>query len=69
MVGVLFLIYFHCLLVCDVWSVAYEQFGDFAAVEEYQDPELYQVLAAFPLNSYSNMHFNYIVVYYCYALN
>jgi hypothetical protein len=25
------------MLVCDVWSVEYEQFGDFAAVEDYQD--------------------------------
>jgi hypothetical protein len=44
MIGVLFLICFHSLIVCDVWSVAYEQFGDFAAVEEYQDPEQFPVL-------------------------
>jgi hypothetical protein len=27
------------MLVCDVWSVEYEQFRDFAAVAEFQDPE------------------------------
>jgi hypothetical protein len=32
------------MLVCDVWSVEYEQFGDFAAVEDYKDPELFPVL-------------------------
>jgi hypothetical protein len=26
-----------CLYV-NVWSVEYEQFGDFAAIEEFQDP-------------------------------
>jgi hypothetical protein len=32
------------MLVCDVWSVEYEQFGDFAAVEEFQDPEQFSEL-------------------------
>jgi hypothetical protein len=32
------------MLVCDVWSVEYEQFGYFAAVEDYQDPEQFLVL-------------------------
>jgi hypothetical protein len=32
------------MLVCDVWSVAYEQSGDFAAVEKYQDPEQFPML-------------------------
>jgi hypothetical protein len=27
-----------------VWSVEYEQFGDFAAVEEFQDPEQFPEL-------------------------
>jgi hypothetical protein len=44
MIGVLFIIRFHCMLVCDVWSVEYEQFGDFVAVEDYQDPEQFPVL-------------------------
>jgi hypothetical protein len=43
-IGVLFLISLHCMLVCDVWNVAYEQFGDFVAVEEYQGPEQFPVL-------------------------
>jgi hypothetical protein len=43
MIGVLFLICFNYMLVCDVWSVEYEQFGDFAAVEDYQDPEQFPV--------------------------
>jgi hypothetical protein len=41
----------HCLLfvsiVClyvNVWSVEYEQFGDFAAVEDFQDLEQQQAL-------------------------
>jgi hypothetical protein len=42
--GVLFIICFHCMLVCDVWSVEYEQFGDFADVEEFQDPEQFPAL-------------------------
>jgi hypothetical protein len=42
-----------CLYV-NVWSVEYEQFEDFAAVEDFQDPEQFpelvrQVLATFPL--------------------
>jgi hypothetical protein len=28
----------------NVWSLEYEQFGDFAAVEDYQDPEQFPVL-------------------------
>jgi hypothetical protein len=32
------------MLVCDVWSVQYEQFGDFIAVEDYQDLEQFLVL-------------------------
>jgi hypothetical protein len=62
------------MLVCDVWSVEYEQLGDFAAVEDYQDPEQFPVLVEGKSllhfrYSYYNMHFNYTVVYYCYALN
>jgi hypothetical protein len=57
-----------------VWSVEYEQFGDFAAVEDYQDPEQFPVLvegkSLLHLRySHNTMHFNYTVVYYCYALN
>jgi hypothetical protein len=44
MIGVLFLIYFHCMLYVNVWSVEYEQFGDFAAVEDFQDLEQQQAL-------------------------
>jgi hypothetical protein len=32
------------MLVCDVWSVEYVQFGHFAAVEDFQDPEQFPVL-------------------------
>jgi hypothetical protein len=32
-----------CLYV-NVWSVEYEQFGDFAVVEEFQDPEQFPEL-------------------------
>jgi nitrogen fixation-related uncharacterized protein len=32
-----------CLYV-NLWSVEYEQFRDFAAVEDYQDPEQFPVL-------------------------
>jgi hypothetical protein len=32
------------MLVCDVWSIEYEQFGDFTAVEEFQDPEQFSEL-------------------------
>jgi hypothetical protein len=32
-------------LYVNVWSVEYEQFGDFAAVEEFQDPEQFPGLA------------------------
>jgi hypothetical protein len=28
----------------NVWSVEYEKFGDFAAVEEFQDPEQFSEL-------------------------
>jgi hypothetical protein len=61
------------MLVCDVWSVEYEQFGDFADVEEFQDPEQFPALVEgmsllHSCESYYNMHFNYIVVYYCFAL-
>jgi hypothetical protein len=67
MIGVLFLICFHCMLVCDVWSVAYERFGDFAVVEDYQDPEQFLVLVEGKSllhfrYSYYNMHFNYTVI-------
>jgi uncharacterized protein YabN with tetrapyrrole methylase and pyrophosphatase domain len=43
-------------LYVNVWSVEYEQFEDFAAVEDFQDPEAVsaagrrQVLAAFPVD-------------------
>jgi hypothetical protein len=62
------------MFVCDVWSVAYEQFGDFVAIEYYQDPEQFPVLEEgksllHSRYSYYNMHFNYTVVYKCYALN
>jgi hypothetical protein len=40
------------MLVCEVWSVAYEKFGDFAAVEEYQDPEKFLV----PVEGKSLLH-------------
>jgi hypothetical protein len=29
-------------LYVDVWSIEYEQFGDFAAVEEFQDPDSFR---------------------------
>jgi hypothetical protein len=44
MIGVLFLICFHYMLICDVWSVEYEQFGNFSVVEDYQNPEQFPVL-------------------------
>jgi hypothetical protein len=62
-----------CLYV-NVWSVEYEQFGDFAAVEEFQDPAQFPELVEgksllHSRCSYYNMHFNYTVIYYCFALN
>jgi hypothetical protein len=49
------------MLVCDVWSVAFEKFGDFAAVEEYQDPEQFPVL----VEGKSLLHFRLIPITTC----
>jgi hypothetical protein len=57
----------------NVWSVEYEQFEEFVAVEDFQDPEQFPELIEgksllYSRLSYYNMHFNYIVFTYCFAL-
>jgi hypothetical protein len=57
-----------------VWSVDYEQFEAFAAVEDFRDPEQFPELVEgksllHSRWSYYNMHFNYSVLYYCFELN
>jgi hypothetical protein len=54
----------------NVWSVEYEQFEDFAAIEDFQDPEQFPELVEgmSSLHSrYYNMHFHYTVFTYCHA--
>jgi hypothetical protein len=69
-----FWIYSIVWLYVNVLRVEYEQFEDFAAVEDFQDPEQFPELVEgksllHSRWSYYNMHFNYTVIYYCFALN
>jgi hypothetical protein len=72
--GDCFGIYSIVCLYANVWSVEYEQFVDFADVEDFQDPEQFPKLVEgksllHSRLSYYNMHFNYTAIYYCFVVN
>jgi hypothetical protein len=58
----------------NVWSVEYEPFEEYTAVEDFQDPKQFPKLVEgksllHPRLSYYNMHFNYIVIYLLLCIN
>jgi hypothetical protein len=72
--GACFLFYSIVCLYVNVWSVEYEPFEKYIAVEDFQDSKQFSELVEgksllHRRLSYYNMHFNYIIIYLSLFIN